>query len=232
MLTRHSPEGQALNQHAHLGSTKVLAGCDLRQVGRRHAKLVGKPFRRAALAGLDKGFEFHLRSLVSAKPYCQAFASSVDTKQTAGMEDVEIRRARLKAWFKDIPFPEKEKSYLSQLINGKASFGEKAARRLEKTYGMPHRYLDTPLDQEVPKTEYRELFEGWEFLLPGQQEEMLERIKQMAAINKESAERFRPKETLIKDEAKAPKRPATAVSAGPPKHKPKVKKAHPRRTET
>lgn len=55
----------------------------------------------------------------------------------------EIRRKKLETWFTGKTLPEKEKSYLSQLINGKSSFGEKAARRLEKTYGMPDLYLDT-----------------------------------------------------------------------------------------
>jgi len=58
------------------------------------------------------------------------------------MEDQQIRRERLKEWFENNPIPEKEKSYISQLINGKASFGEKAARRLEKTYKMPPKHLD------------------------------------------------------------------------------------------
>lgn len=58
------------------------------------------------------------------------------------MKIADIRRARLKEWFADKSFPEKEKSYFSQLISGKASFGEKAARRLEKDYGMDDEYLD------------------------------------------------------------------------------------------
>lgn len=53
------------------------------------------------------------------------------------METKEIRRLRLKEWFKDRTLPPKEKSYLSQLMSGKATFGEKAARRIEQTYGMP-----------------------------------------------------------------------------------------------
>lgn len=60
------------------------------------------------------------------------------------MEIVEIRRARLKEWFTDRTLPPKEKSYLSQLMTGKASFGEKSARRLERDYGMPEKYLDQP----------------------------------------------------------------------------------------
>lgn len=60
------------------------------------------------------------------------------------------RRLRLKDWFAERSIPEAEKSYISQLINGKSSFGEKAARRLEQSYGMTTGYLDSktqPLPQ-------------------------------------------------------------------------------------
>ena len=33
-------------------------------------------------------------------------------------------------------------------MNGKASFGEKAARRLEQNYGMGDKYLDTPANAD------------------------------------------------------------------------------------
>lgn len=58
------------------------------------------------------------------------------------MKPAEIRRLRLAEWFENRSIPNDEKSYISQLINGKASFGEKAARRLESTYGMGLAYLD------------------------------------------------------------------------------------------
>lgn len=56
---------------------------------------------------------------------------------------MQNRRDNLRHWFASKTLPEKEKSYLSQLINGKASFGEKAARRIERDYGMPAGHLDT-----------------------------------------------------------------------------------------
>lgn len=62
----------------------------------------------------------------------------------------EIRRERLRQWFADRSVPEKEKSYLSQLMGGKASFGERAARRLERDYGMGDKYLDTPIGDIAP----------------------------------------------------------------------------------
>lgn len=62
------------------------------------------------------------------------------------MEIQEIRRKRLQDWFEGKSLPSKEKSYLSQLINGKASFGERAARRIEQTYGMGADYLDRDYD--------------------------------------------------------------------------------------
>lgn len=56
-----------------------------------------------------------------------------------------IRRDNLKKWFSDKVVPEKDRSYVSQLISGKTpSFGEKAARRLEIENNMPAFYLDTP----------------------------------------------------------------------------------------
>ncbi|OCG28196.1 transcriptional regulator [Gilliamella sp. wkB108] len=55
----------------------------------------------------------------------------------------EIRARNLRQWFSGKTVPQKEKSYISQLMNGKASFGEKSARRLEHDYGMPFYYLDT-----------------------------------------------------------------------------------------
>lgn len=61
------------------------------------------------------------------------------------MHITDIRRHNLIEWFKDRAIPEKEKSYISQLKSGRNSFGEKAARRLEETYGMGELYLDRPL---------------------------------------------------------------------------------------
>ncbi|OOF43458.1 transcriptional regulator [Rodentibacter trehalosifermentans] len=55
----------------------------------------------------------------------------------------KTRRENLKKWFSDKVVPEKDRSYVSQLISGKTpSFGEKAARRLESENGMPQFYLD------------------------------------------------------------------------------------------
>lgn len=62
------------------------------------------------------------------------------------MNLTDNRRKNLKRWFSDNSVPAHEKSYISQLISGKASFGEKAARRLEDTYGMGSGYLDAPID--------------------------------------------------------------------------------------
>lgn len=58
----------------------------------------------------------------------------------------ENRRARLRQWFSTRSVPAKEKSYLSQLMTGTASFGERAARRLEKDYSMGAGYLDSTSD--------------------------------------------------------------------------------------
>ncbi|WP_186111297.1 S24 family peptidase [Burkholderia gladioli] len=62
------------------------------------------------------------------------------------MEIADTRRARLRQWFEKRTLPPREKSYLSQLMTGSASFGERAARRLERDYGMEAGYLDSPGD--------------------------------------------------------------------------------------
>ncbi|HAU4319373.1 TPA: helix-turn-helix transcriptional regulator [Serratia marcescens] len=69
------------------------------------------------------------------------------------MDMKENRRERLKAWFSEKTIPAKEKSYLSQLMTGKASFGEKAARRLEQSYGMPSGFLDGTNDEQIAEQE-------------------------------------------------------------------------------
>lgn len=55
----------------------------------------------------------------------------------------EIRIENLKKFFEDKTLPTKDKSLLSQLMSGKASFGEKVSRRLEEDYGMGRYYLDS-----------------------------------------------------------------------------------------
>src|SRR5260364_374042 len=65
------------------------------------------------------------------------------------MNVAEIRRLRLKQWFADRTLPEKEKSYVSQLIHGKASFGERAARRLERDNGMGSKFLDKDAETQI-----------------------------------------------------------------------------------
>ena len=89
-------------------------------------------------------------SLLITKPFSQVFACLALTNQNTQMSTADIRRKQLKAWFADKSLPEKEKSYLSQLINGKTSFGERAARRIERDYGMRPGYLDTD-DQHPDK---------------------------------------------------------------------------------
>lgn len=64
------------------------------------------------------------------------------------MDKVERRRNNLRIWLKTNPVPLKEKSYFSQLTTGIASFGEKAARRLERDYKMGEGYLDQVIETD------------------------------------------------------------------------------------
>lgn len=66
------------------------------------------------------------------------------------MDSQENRRAQLRKWVERNGTPPKEKSYFSQLVSGSSSFGEKAARRLEKTYGMGDGWLDGATEAGAP----------------------------------------------------------------------------------
>jgi phage repressor protein C with HTH and peptisase S24 domain len=69
--------------------------------------------------------------------------SSSDEKIKALMA---TRRKRLVKLLENRTVPAREKSYVSQLVNGKSPFGEKAARRLEGVFGMEDGYLDRETD--------------------------------------------------------------------------------------
>jgi hypothetical protein len=80
----------------------------------------------------------------------------LEIAKLCGMEKADVRRKNLAKWFSDKERPDAEKSYISQLINGSASFGERAAKRLERDYGMPEGYLDQDEDKKiaaVPRTQ-------------------------------------------------------------------------------
>lgn len=75
--------------------------------------------------------------------------SDIGSEGEQPIDVVAIRRARLKEWFAGRTLPVDRKSYLSALINGKAAFGDKAARGLEQFYRMPKGHLDGPFLEKV-----------------------------------------------------------------------------------
>lgn len=177
MLTWNQTQRNTLDLDTQLWLTKGLSYRQLGEVRRGESECGSQPLSRTALTCGDECFKVHSLSLVNTNYLCQAFACSVITNQTGIMDIVDIRRARLGLWFSDKPLPKREKSYLSQLINGVGSFGEKAARRLEEDYRMPPKYLDTPLEDELPPPPVdamtAKLLTVWDRLLPGQQAETL-----------------------------------------------------------
>lgn len=64
------------------------------------------------------------------------------------METKELRRIRLREWFEGKTLPAQDKSYISQIVNGKSGLGEKGAKRLERDYNMPPGYLVNPEEIE------------------------------------------------------------------------------------
>jgi hypothetical protein len=81
-------------------------------------------------------------SLLNTKPIVKCLLVYQILIKIEIMNVIEARRKNLRHWFQHKTLPTEEKSYLSQLMGGKASFGEKAARRIELTYGMPVGFLD------------------------------------------------------------------------------------------
>lgn len=75
--------------------------------------------------------------------------SGIGSEEEQAIDVAAIRRARLKEWFAGRTLPVDRKSYLSALINGKAAFGDKAARGLERFYRMPKGHLDGPFVEKV-----------------------------------------------------------------------------------
>ena len=64
------------------------------------------------------------------------------------MDKSEIRLKNLEKWFEGQSIPKKDRSFISQLRKG-ATFGERAARRIEQDYGMPSFYLDSDPELEA-----------------------------------------------------------------------------------
>jgi len=76
------------------------------------------------------------------------------TNHVSGVAD--LRRANLRAWMEGKRIPKEERSYFSQLLSGSASFGERAARRIENDYGMEKGFLDLPIVNEPEKERSKE----------------------------------------------------------------------------
>jgi len=83
----------------------------------------------------------------------KVFACLVNNYQNPVMDKEKLkalRRKNLLRWLEGRTMPPAEKSYFSQLKKGVGSFGETAARRLEKDYNMGDFYLDQ--DHSDPNT--------------------------------------------------------------------------------
>jgi hypothetical protein len=73
--------------------------------------------------------------------------TNLDVAKLCPVDKKDLRRAKLRLWTNKHGVPAGEKSYFSQIFAG-GSFGERAARRLERDYNMGAGYLDDP---EMPE---------------------------------------------------------------------------------
>lgn len=98
------------------------------------------------------------------------------------MDTQERRRAQLRKWIAGNSVPPKEKSYFSQLLSGTASFGERAARRIEDDYGMGRGYLDSAENAPAATPPESELADVAELVLLYGQLEKQDREKALAMM--------------------------------------------------
>ncbi|ODU01269.1 MAG: hypothetical protein ABS89_07650 [Thiobacillus sp. SCN 63-1177] len=78
------------------------------------------------------------------------------------------------------------------------AFGEKKARSLEVSLGLPRGYLDgqdrlSEAEALSFLNDHAELLEAWGYLLPVEKETIMEQIRHMAAHNKAVLERYKDK---------------------------------------
>lgn len=91
---------------------------------------------------------------------------------------------------------EVDPTYVSQLLTGHRSFGEKAARRMEQRCGWPAGYLDDADADERPTSvslsaQQAELLRTWQHLTDKQRAALLEQIQAEAASNIEIAQHLK-----------------------------------------
>lgn len=66
-------------------------------------------------------------------------------------------------------------------------------KKLERALGA----ASPPL--EAPQTEHQDLIEAWDYLLPGERQELLTRIKLLAAHNRQAVDHFKPRVIKVVD---------------------------------
>lgn len=103
-------------------------------------------------------------------------------------------------------------TYVSQLLNGHRSFGEKAARKMESLVGWAQGYLDTGVSFTPDQMMIAEM---WPHLPQPKKNELLDRMARDPARYRALLDALLT-EVSRKEPETTPQIPATAVRAGPP----------------
>jgi hypothetical protein len=105
-----------------------------------------------------------------------------------------LRRRRLKAYMQRLQMPAVElcrridrlPSHVSDLLNGRKSFGEKAARHIEHGLALPEGYLDSMDHPDEPMSpSLRLLLRFWGQLTPSQRAQVSVQVMRLANAQRE-----------------------------------------------
>lgn len=133
-----------------------------------------RTFYRPVFYGHERGFHNPLMDIDIVKTRRERLRELI-TKRFGGKQARMVEETGINA------------GELSGLLRTK-HFGEKKARALEAQLGLPAMWLDG--ESKAPASPHNDLLGLWDYLLPAQRQELLEKMRPLAMHNKEVMTQF------------------------------------------
>lgn len=158
----------------------------LRDTGAKKVELA--KFAQVSPQAVNNWFKYGHVSKDAAQRIATALNLSVDWLLYGESSEVlnhqSIRRINLGKWFAE-EIPEKERTYIQELISGESPLTYKVARRLESDYGMPYMHLDSGDENLLNKSpelspDEKKLIEYYQQFPESTKKEMLRLFKDKA----------------------------------------------------